>query len=104
MPMVGKIDARRAQQMLDTLLSGIAANRARTVILDITGVPVVDAQVASALVRAASAVRLLGAEVMLAGIRPEVARTLVDLGIDLGGILTCSTLQRGVALAMAAGR
>lgn len=104
MPMIGKIDARRAQQMLDTLLSGIAANRARTVILDITGVPVVDAQVASALVRAASAVRLLGAEVMLAGIRPEVARTLVDLGIDLGGILTCSTLQRGVALAMAAAR
>jgi len=104
MPMIGKIDTRRAQQMLDTLLSGIAANRARTVILDITGVPVVDAQVANSLVRAANAVRLLGAEVMLAGIRPEVARTLVDLGIDLGGIATCSTLQRGVALALAAGR
>ncbi len=101
MPMIGKIDARRAQQMLDALLSGVAANRARTVILDITGVPVVDTQVANALVRAASAVRLLGAEIMLAGVRPEVAQTLVGLGIDLGGIPICSTLQRGVAQALA---
>jgi rsbT co-antagonist protein RsbR len=104
MPMVGKIDPRRAQQILDTLLAGIAANHARTVILDITGVPVVDADVANFLVRAANAVRLLGAQVMLAGIRPEVARTLVILDIDLGGITTCSTLQRGVAMALAAGR
>ena len=102
--MIGKIDGRCAQQMLDTLLTGIANNRARTVILDITGVPVVDAGVANALVQAANAGRLLGAEVMLAGIRPEVAHTLVTLGIDLGSIPTCSSLQRGIAQALAAGR
>ncbi|HEY8379595.1 MAG TPA: PAS domain-containing protein [Nannocystis sp.] len=101
MPMIGKIDARRAQQMLDALLSGIAANRARTVILDITGVPIVDSQVAQSLVRSAKAVRLLGADVMLTGVRPEVAQALVHLEVDLAGIRICSTLQRGVALALA---
>ena len=73
---------------------------AKTAIIDITGVPVVDTQVASALLRAAQAVRLLGAQVMLTGIRPEVAQTLVGLGVNLGDIITRSTLQSGIAYAI----
>jgi rsbT co-antagonist protein RsbR len=100
MPLVGAIDTRRAQQVLETLLESIAGSRARVALLDITGVPVVDTQVANALVRAAQAVKLLGAQIVLTGIRPEVAQTLVGLGIDLSGIVTRSTLQSGIAYAL----
>jgi anti-anti-sigma regulatory factor len=103
MPLIGSIDSRRAQQVLQTLLSGIADSRAEVAILDITGVSVVDTQVANALVQVAQAVRLLGAQIMLTGIRPEVAQILVSLGIDLQGIITHSTLQSGVAYALARG-
>jgi rsbT co-antagonist protein RsbR len=99
MPLVGSIDSRRAQQVMDALLEGIAQTRARVAILDITGVPVVDTQVANALIRAAQSVRLLGAQVILTGIRPEVAQTLVGLGADLSGITTRSSLQSGIACA-----
>jgi anti-anti-sigma regulatory factor len=85
---------------MDSLLQGIAANHAQIAIIDITGVPVVDSQVADALVRAARAVRLLGARVVLTGIRPEVAQTLVGLGIDLSGIVTRGSLQSGIAYAL----
>ncbi|MCU0492374.1 MAG: PAS domain-containing protein [Chloroflexaceae bacterium] len=100
MPLIGSIDSNRAQQVLETLLAGVAETRATTVILDITGVPVVDTQVASALLRAAQAVKLLGATVMLTGIRPEVAQTLVGLGLDMSAITTRSTLQSGIAAAI----
>jgi rsbT co-antagonist protein RsbR len=101
MPLIGSVDSRRAQQVIDSLLEGVAASRAQTAILDITGVPVVDTQVANALVRAAQSVKLLGAQVVLSGIRPEVAQTLVGLGVDLSGIVTSSTLQSGIAHAIA---
>lgn len=104
MPLIGSIDSGRAQQVIETLLTGVAASHATVVILDITGVPVVDTQVASALLRAAQAVKLLGAEVMLTGIRPEVAQTLVGLGVNLSAITTRSTLQSGIASALAAGK
>jgi rsbT co-antagonist protein RsbR len=97
MPLIGAVDARRAQQVLETLLVGIGASGADMAILDITGVPVVDTMVANGLIQAAQAVRLLGAQVMLTGIRPEVAQTLVGLGVDLRGIVTHSTLQSGIA-------
>jgi PAS domain S-box-containing protein len=100
MPLIGAVDSRRAQQVLETLLEGIAHTKAEVTILDITGVSVVDTQVANALVRAAQAVKLLGAQVMLTGIRPEVAQTLVGLGVDLSMIITRSSLQSGIALAM----
>ena len=99
MPLIGTMDSRRAQQVLASLLEGIAATRAQVAILDITGVAVVDTQVANALIRAAQAVKLLGAQVVLTGIRPEVAQTLVGLGVDLGGIVTRGTLQSGIAYA-----
>jgi PAS domain S-box-containing protein len=100
MPLIGTVDSRRAQQVIDSRLEGVASSRAQTAILDITGVPVVDTQVANALVRAAQSVKLLGAQVVLSGIRPEVAQTLVGLGVDLSGIVTSSTLQSGIAHAI----
>jgi rsbT co-antagonist protein RsbR len=101
MPLIGTIDSNRAQQVIETLLEGVSASRATTAILDITGVQIVDTQVANALLRAAQAVKLLGARVVLTGIRPEVAQTLVGLGLDLSGIVTRATLQSGIAFALA---
>jgi len=100
MPLIGSMDSRRAQQVLETLLNGIAANGAEVAIIDITGIPVVDTQVANALLQAAQAVKLLGAQVVLTGIRPEVAQTLVALDADWTTMVTRSTLQSGIAFAM----
>jgi rsbT co-antagonist protein RsbR len=100
MPLIGSIDSGRAQMVVEELLRGVATNRAATAIVDITGVPVVDTQVAGALVRAAQAVELLGARVLLTGIRPEVAQTLVGIGVNLGSIITRSTLQDGITFAL----
>jgi rsbT co-antagonist protein RsbR len=100
MPLVGSVDSKRAQQIVEELLSGVAANRATTAIIDITGVPLVDTQVAGALIRAAQAVELLGARVVLTGIRPEVAQTLVGIGMSLGSIVTRGTLQDGIGYAL----
>jgi len=100
MPLVGSIDSRRATQIMEGLLRGVALQQARVVILDITGVPLVDTQIANTLLQVAQAVKLLGASVMLTGIRPEVAQTLVGLGLDLSAITTYSTLQIGIARAL----
>lgn len=100
MPLIGTIDADRASQVLETLLTGVSAMQAEIVILDITGVPLVDTYVADGLMRAARAVGLLGGTIILTGIRPEVAQTLVGMGIDLSGITTRSTLQSGIAHAL----
>ncbi|MEM8534194.1 MAG: PAS domain-containing protein [Chloroflexota bacterium] len=100
MPLIGSIDSYRAQGIMDALLSGIATHSAAVVILDITGVSVVDTQVAQALIRAAQAVKLLGALVIITGIRPEIAQTLVNLGVDLQDIITLSNLQEGVRFAL----
>jgi len=101
MPLVGAIDSRRAHRVMDSLLYGVANTRAETAIIDITGVSVVDTQVANALIRAAGAVQLLGARVMITGIRPEVAQTLVGLGVNLRGISAFGTLSSAIASAMA---
>jgi anti-anti-sigma factor len=100
MPLIGAIDSQRAQLIMDTLLSDIAHTRATIVIMDITGVSVVDTQVANVFIRTAQAVRLLGADVVITGIRPEIAQTLVGLGVELGDIITRSTLQMGIAYAL----
>jgi rsbT co-antagonist protein RsbR len=104
MPLVGSIDSNRAQMVLETLLEGIAAYQAETAILDITGVSVVDTQVANALIQAAQAVRLLGARVVLTGIGPAMAQTLVHLGADLSSIITRGSLQSAVAEALEGSR
>jgi PAS domain S-box-containing protein len=100
MPLIGAIDTRRAQLVMETLLQGVAERNASMAIIDITGVSVVDTQVANTLIQAAQAVRLLGARVMLTGIRPEVAQTLIGLGVDLGQIDTRASLQDGIAAAL----
>jgi rsbT co-antagonist protein RsbR len=101
MPIVGTLDGRRADQMRQRLLNGVVEHRAEVTILDVTGIPSVTTQTADALVGCARAVRLLGAKVLLTGISPEVAKTLVGLGVDLDGIVTLSTLKAGIAYAMA---
>ncbi len=100
MPLIGSIDSMRAQQIIETLLEGVNTTGAHIVILDVTGVPVVDTQVANTLLRSAQAVRLLGAEVLLTGIRPEVAQTIVGLGLDLSHIRTMASLQDGIVYAL----
>jgi rsbT co-antagonist protein RsbR len=103
MPLVGHVDASRISRILTVLLEGVQARRARVAILDVTGVPAVDAQMAGAFVRAARAVQLLGAQVVLTGIRAEVAQALVSLQVDLRGIVTRATLQSGIAFATGGG-
>jgi PAS domain S-box-containing protein len=100
MPLVGTIDSSRALQIMENLLEGVANHQARITIVDITGVQVVDTQVASALIQAAQAVKLLGAEVVLTGIRPDVAQTLVHLGADMSSIKTLNSLQSGIVYAL----
>jgi PAS domain S-box-containing protein len=100
LPLVGTIDSDRAQLVMETLLEGIAHYQVAFAILDITGVSVVDTQVAQAFLQAARAVRLLGAQVILTGISPVIAQTLVQLGADLSGIVTRSTLQAGIMYAL----
>lgn len=100
MPLVGLVDPRRIQEIMETLLKGITERRASVAILDVTGIRVMDAEVANGLIRAAQAAQLLGAQVVITGIRPDMAQRLVSLGSDLKGIITHGTLQSGIAFAM----
>lgn len=100
MPLIGTMDTWRVQQVMQTLLHGIEQRPTRLAILDVTGVTMVDTRVADGLLRIAHAAQLLGATVMLTGIRPDVAETIVGLGADLSGILTRGTLQEGIAYAI----
>lgn len=100
MPLIGSVDSSRAQLVMETLLEGIASHQADIAILDITGVSVVDTQVANALVQTAQAVKLLGAQVILTGIGSTMAQTLIHLGADLSSIQTRGSLQSGIAYAM----
>ncbi|MFQ3631846.1 STAS domain-containing protein [Roseiflexus sp.] len=100
-PLVGEIDAERARLLQQRLLDRIVAERARVAILDITGVPVVDAQISTWLVQATTAARLLGARCILVGINPEVSQALVSSGADLGDLATRATLREGLEYAIA---
>jgi rsbT co-antagonist protein RsbR len=93
MPLVGALDSGRLRQLYQQALHALERSSARRLLLDITGVPVVDSQVAQGLVVTVQAGRLLGAEVMLVGIRPEVAQAIVGLGLNLSRIRTFSDLQ-----------
>lgn len=99
MPLIGALDSQRVQQVVHVLLQGVERSNAHIAILDITGVPLIDTYVAGALINAAKGVRMLGAQIIITGIRPEVAQTLAGLDIDLRTIVTCSTLQGGIAFA-----
>lgn len=99
-PLIGSIDNPRAQRIIEALLKGIEDYQTRIVILDITGVPQVDSDVANYLMQAALSARLLGTEAVLVGITPQVARAFVDLDVDLTGIVTRSNLQGGIEYAL----
>ena len=96
LPLVGAIDSHRASQVMETLLTGISEQQADVVIIDITGVPVVDTGVGNYLIQAARAAQLLGSRVVLVGISAEVAQTMVQLGVELAGIVTRANLQGGI--------
>jgi rsbT co-antagonist protein RsbR len=97
MPLVGALDSRRLHELQAQALAAVERSRARRLILDITGVPIVDSQVARGLLETIGAVSLLGAESLLVGVRPEVAQTIVGLGIDLEGVRTAATLQAALS-------
>src|SRR5678816_427886 len=96
LPIIGVLDEQRANQFTEQLLDGIRSHRAKVVVIDITGVPDVDSEVANHLVQAVDASRLMGASVILTGLSPEIAQTLVTIGVDLGKMNTVGDLQGGV--------
>jgi rsbT co-antagonist protein RsbR len=101
LPLVGAIDSRRATQVMEAALEKIVEFQADMLILDITGVPLVDTGVANYLLQMARAVKLLGAQVILVGIGAEIAQTMVQLGVELRDVTTRSNLQAGIAFALA---
>ncbi len=103
LPLVGRIDVQRVQQVASVLLKHVAQHHARLVILDITGMAQVDESIAASLVQAIQAVQLLGAQVMITGIQPRTAQTLVQLGVGLDQVHTYNTLERGIAAALRQG-
>jgi GAF domain-containing protein len=100
MPLIGTMDAARAEQIAKAALHGAAATRAAVLIVDITGITQFDRSLATAVVQTASALRLLGAEVVVTGVRPEVAQALVRLNEPLGLVATMGTLQSGIRHAL----
>lgn len=100
MPLVGTIDTERAKQIMENLLNGVVKHRSEVVLIDITGVPLVDTMVAHHIIQAAETVRLVGATCILCGIRPEIAQTIVNLGINLSEVITKNTLKRGIEAAL----
>jgi rsbT co-antagonist protein RsbR len=96
LPIIGLIDPQRARQLTEQLLRAIRANRAKVVVIDITGVAAMDASVANHLVLTVESARLLGAMVIVTGLSPEIAQTLVNIGVDLGKMNTVGDLQGGI--------
>jgi rsbT co-antagonist protein RsbR len=96
LPLIGTLDSRRTQLMMERLLERIVKSRAEVAILDITGVPTVDTQVANYLIKTVTAVRLLGSTCIITGVGPSIAQTIVHLGIDLSGIITRNQLSDGI--------
>lgn len=96
LPIIGIVDSERARQLTEQLLRGVRSNRAKVVVMDITGVPSVNATVANHLVQTVEAARLLGATVIVTGLSPEIAQTLVTIGVDLTKMNTVGDLQGGI--------
>jgi rsbT co-antagonist protein RsbR len=96
LPIIGVIDSQRARQVTEQLLRGIRANRAKVVVIDITGVPTIDSTVANHLVQTVEASRLMGASVIITGLSSEIAQTLVTIGVDLSKMNAVGDLQGGI--------
>jgi rsbT co-antagonist protein RsbR len=100
LPMVGTLDSARTQVVMESLLNRIAETGSAIAILDITGVPTVDTLVAQHLLKTVTAIRLMGAECIISGVRPQIAQTIVHLGVDLQGVTTRANLADALALAL----
>ena len=96
LPIIGVLDGQRARQLTEQLLRGIRANRAKVVVIDITGVPTIDSTVANHLVQTVEASRLMGASVIITGLSSDIAQTLVTLGVDLSKVNAVGDLQGGI--------
>lgn len=97
-PLIGTVDSKRAQQIMEVALNKILATESKIVILDIMGVPTVDSAVASHLIKISQAAKLMGCECIISGISPAIAQTLVRLGIGLGDIITTTTMKDALNL------
>ncbi len=102
-PMIGTLDSARTQLVMETLLERIVETGSQLAIIDITGAPTVDTLVAQHLLKTVSAIRLMGADCIISGIRPQIAQTIVHLGIDLQGIATKASLADALAMALQQG-
>lgn len=100
LPMIGTLDSARTQVVMESLLQRIVETESEIAIIDITGVPTVDTLVAQHLLKTVTAIRLMGAECIVSGIRPQIAQTIVHLGIDLQGVTTKANLADALAVAM----
>ena len=100
LPMIGTLDSARTQTVMESLLQKIVETGSGIAIIDITGVPTVDTLVAQHLIKTAAAIRLMGAECIISGIRPQIAQTIVHLGIELRGITTKATLADALSVAL----
>ena len=100
LPMIGTLDSARTQVVMESLLERIVETGAEVAIIDITGVPTVDTLVAQHLLKTVTAARLMGADCIISGIRPQIAATIVHLGVDLAGVVTKATLADAFALAL----
>lgn len=100
LPLIGTLDSNRTQIVMQNLLEAIVVKGADLAIIDITGVPTVDTLVAQHLLKTVAAARLMGADCIISGIRPQIAQTIIHLGVDLGGVLTKATLADALKLAL----
>jgi len=100
LPMIGTLDSARTQIVMESLLQKIVETGSEIAIIDITGVPTVDTLVAQHLMKTVTAIRLMGADCIISGVRPQIAQTIVHLGVDLSGITTKATLADALALAL----
>lgn len=100
LPMIGTLDSARTQTVMETLLTRIVETGSEIAIIDITGVPTVDTLVAQHLLKTVTAIRLMGADCIISGIRPQIAQTIVHLGVDLQGVMTKATLADALSLAL----
>ena len=100
LPVIGTLDSARTQTVMETLLQRIVETEAQIAIIDITGVPTVDTLVAQHLLKTVTAIRLMGADCIVSGIRPQIAQTIVHLGVDLEGVSTKGSLADALALAL----
>ena len=100
LPMIGTLDSQRTQVVMESLLQRIVETGSEIAIIDITGVPTVDTLVAQHLLKTVTAIRLMGADCIISGVRPQIAQTIVHLGLDLQGVVTKANLADALKLAL----